>query len=410
MPDTPSNQHSEVLVVGGGTAGLTVAAQLLQAEHPPEVTILDPAEKHYYQPLWTLVGGGVVSKEESERSQGELIPYGARWVQDAATGFDPANNAVTTAKSGTLTYDYLVVCPGIQIDWERIPGLAESLGSNGVCSNYSYEHCDYTWETLERITDRKGPIRALFTQPTGPIKCGGAPQKIMYLAGDHLRRTGRLGEARIDFFSPGQVIFGVEKFAATLRKVVERYGIEPHFKHELVEVRGEAREAVFDVTDEAGEVGQRVVPFDMLHVAPPQSAPRFVADSPLADDDGWVDVDKHTLQHVRHPNVFGLGDAGSTPNAKTGAAIRKQAPTVTRNLLAVRAGSSLNGGAARYDGYASCPLVTGYGRLVLAEFDYDGNPAPSFPFDTARERYSMWLLKKDLLPNMYWHGLLEGRA
>jgi sulfide:quinone oxidoreductase len=407
---TDANTHSEVLIVGGGTAGITVASQLLQSEHPPEVTILDPAEKHYYQPLWTLVGGGVVPKEESEREEADLIPEGARWIQDAATGFDPGENAVHTAGSGTLTYDWLVVCPGIQIDWDRIPGLAESLGTQGVCSNYSWEHCDYTWETLQRIAARRGPVRALFTQPVGPIKCGGAPQKIMYLAADHLRRTGRLGDAEVDFFSPGEVIFGVTKFADTLKKVVARYGIRTHFKHDLVEVRGDRQEAVFRVTGENGEPTERVVGFDMLHVAPPQSAPEFLARSPLANEDGWTEVDKHTLQHVRYPNVFGLGDAGSTPNAKTGAAIRKQAPTVTRNLLTVRAGGALNGDAGTYHGYASCPLVTGYGRLVLAEFDYDGNPAPSFPFDTAQERYSMWLLKKDLLPNMYWHGLLEGRA
>ena len=410
MTDAPRNQHFEVLIVGGGTAGITVAAQLLQADNPPRVAILDPAEKHYYQPLWTLVGGGVVSKEESERLEADVIPAGATWIQDAATGFDPENDAVVTAANGTLTYDYLVVCPGIQINWEAIPGLAESLGKNGVCSNYSYEHVDYTWETAQRIAGEGGPVRALFTQPTGAVKCGGAPQKVMYLTADHLRRSGKLADADVEFFSPGQVIFGVSKIAETLEEVEARYGIETNFGHELIEVRGDQREAVFRVVGDDGEPTERVLPFDMLHATPPMSAPDFLARSPLANDDGWVDLDKHTLQHVRYPNVFGLGDAGSTPNAKTGAAIRKQAPTVTKNLLAVRAGGGLNGNAEKYNGYASCPLVTGYGRLVLAEFDYDNNPDPSFPFDTSQERYSMWLLKKDLLPNMYWHGLLEGRA
>ncbi len=410
MTDAPPKQHFEVLIVGGGTAGITVAAQLLQSDSPPRVGILDPAEKHYYQPLWTLVGGGVVPKEESERLEADVIPDGATWIQDAATSFDPENDAVATGGSGTLTYDYLVVCPGIQINWQAIPGLAESLGRNGVCSNYSYDHVDHTWETAQRIAGKAGPVRALFTQPTGAVKCGGAPQKVMYLTADHLRRSGKLADAEVEFFSPGQVIFGVTKFAETLKKVVARYGIKTNFGHELIEVRGEEQEAVFRVVGDDGESTERVVPFDMLHATPPMSAPDFLARSPLANQDGWVDVDKHTLQHVRYPNVFGLGDAGSTPNAKTGAAIRKQAPTVTRNLLTVRAGMGLNGNAERYNGYASCPLVTGYGRLVLAEFDYDNNPDPSFPFDTAQERYSMWLLKKDLLPNMYWHGLLEGRA
>lgn len=403
-----SSSHHEVLIVGGGSAGITVAAQLLQAENAPAVTILDPADKHYYQPLWTLVGGGVMPKEESERTEASVIPPGATWLQDAATGFDPDHNTVTTEKNGALTYDYLVVCPGIQINWDGIEGLREGLGTHGICCNYSYDHCEYTWETAQRIAKKPGPVTALFTQPSGAVKCGGAPQKVMYLTADHLRKSGKLDQADIHFFSPGQVIFGVQTFAKTLHQVLDRYGIQTNWGHELVAVRPETQEAVFQVSGGDGAPSEKVVTFDMIHAVPPMSAPDFLAKSPLASEAGWTDVDKHTLQHVRYPNVFGLGDAGSTPNAKTGAAIRKQAPVVTENLLAVRAGRTDL--APDYHGYASCPLVTGYGRLVLAEFDYDGNPDPSFPFDTSRERYSMYLLKKDLLPNLYWHGMLQGRA
>lgn len=407
METQPQTQHYEVLVVGGGSAGLSVAARLLQAPDAPVVAVLDPASKHYYQPLWTLVGGGVVPREVTERDQADFIPEGAVWIQDAATGFDPDANAVTTAQGHTLTYDYLVVCPGIQINWGAVKGLEESLGQGGVCSNYGYDTCGYTWTAIQEAAQARGPVRALFTQPAGAFKCGGAPQKIMYLAADHFRRTGKLKDADVQFFSAGSVIFGVAKFARTLDRVIERYGITPNFGHELVEVRGAAKEAVFRVTGGDGQPTERVERYDLLHVTPPQSAPTFLAESPLAGEAGWTDVDRHTLQHVRYPNVFGLGDAASTPNAKTGAAIRKQAPMVAQNLLAHRAGRPLEAG---YDGYASCPLVTGYGRLVLAEFDYDNNPAPSFDFDTAQERYSMWLLKKDVLPNLYWHGMLRGRA
>lgn len=404
--ETPSSHH-EVLVVGGGSAGISVAARLLQADHPPAVTILDPADSHYYQPLWTLVGGGVVPKEESERTEASVIPAGATWIQDAATGFDPDANTVTTEKNGALTYDYLVVCPGIQINWDGIEGLREGLGTNGICCNYSYEHCDYTWETAQRIAAKPGPVTALFTQPSGAVKCGGAPQKVMYLTADHLRRSGKLDQADVEFFSPGQVIFGVKEFAKTLHQVIDRYGIHTNWGHELVAIRPETQEAVFQVSGGDGAPAEKVIKFDMLHAVPPMSAPDFLAKSPLANEAGWTDVDKHTLQHVRYANVFGLGDAGSTPNSKTGAAIRKQYPVVAENLLAVRGGQALDPG---YHGYASCPLVTGYGRLVLAEFDYDNNVDSSFPFDTTKERYSMYVLKKDLLPNLYWHGMLQGRA
>ncbi len=410
METNAESNHFAVLVVGGGSAGLTVASLLLQGENAPPVGIIEPAEKHYYQPLWTLVGGGVVDKSETERQEEDYIPEGATWIRDAAKSFEPESNVVETKKGARYTYDYLVVCPGIQINWDAIPGLSESLGTNGVCSNYSYDYCDYTWECVQQVADTVGPVRALFTQPAGAFKCGGAPQKIMYLAADHLRRTGKLDKADVQFFSAGGVIFGVTKFARTLKKVVKRYGITTNFQNELIEVRGESKEAVFRVHGGDGAPAERVEKFDMLHVTPPQSAPGFIARSPLANEAGWVDVDAYTLQHKRFINVFGLGDAGSTPNAKTGAAIRKQAPVVAHNLLALRSGLSLDAVGKKYDGYASCPLVTGYGKLVLAEFDYDNNPAPSFPFDTSQERYSMYVLKKDLLPNLYWHGMLRGRA
>ncbi len=410
MNQNPSSDHHEVLIIGAGAAGISVAARLLDADTPPRVTLLDPATRHYYQPLWTLVGAGVVPKEESMREMAELIPWGAQWIQDTAVRFDPHANVVLTEGGRTLTYDYLVVCPGLQINWEAVPGLQEALGTGGVCSNYDYEESEYTWTALQEVARKPGPIRALFTQPAGAFKCGGAPQKIMYLVADHLRLKGRLKDAEVHFFHPGTIIFGVPQFARTLNQVIERYGIQTHFGHELVEVRPEAREAVFRITGEDGETVERVEAFDFLHVTPPQGPPDVVRQSDLADrESGWVEVDPHTLRHPRFPNVFSLGDVSGSPNAKTGAAIRKQAPVVAENLLAVRAGRSLDP-AVRYDGYASCPLITGYGKLVLAEFDYDNEPAPSFPFDTSQERYSMWVLKKDVLPRMYWHGMLKGRA
>ncbi|WP_456427747.1 FAD-dependent oxidoreductase [Rhodocaloribacter sp.] len=397
--------HYQVLVIGGGTAGLTVAARLRNQADPPEVAIIEPSEKHYYQPIWTLVGGGVFPREISERDEADFIPDGAVWIRDAAASFDPDHNTVTTRDGKTIGYDYLVVCPGIQIDWDKIPGLAESLGSNGVCSNYSYQTVPYTWETLRHL---KGG-RAIFTQPATPIKCGGAPQKIMYLTADHLRLKGALADTDIQFMSPGEVVFGVKEFERTLKKVIARYGITFNIRHELIEVRGDQREAVFKVTAEDGSVSEKVLSFDMLHVTPPQSAPDFIKQSPLANADGWVDLNPSTLQHNRYPNVFGLGDAGSTPNAKTGAAVRKQAPTVVQNLLQHMATGYIDDPVV-YKGYSSCPLVTGYGKLVLAEFDYDNKPMPSFPFDTTQERYSMYALKIYGLPQMYWHGMLRGRV
>ncbi len=400
------SNRKHVVIIGAGSAGISVAARLRKLSSPPDVTIVDPSEFHYYQPLLTLVGGGVFPKERTRRRQADYIPKGVEWVKESVASMDPADNSVKTESGKTISYDYLVVAPGIQLDWHKIPGLKESIGSNGVCSNYAPDQAGYTWETLKNL---KGGT-ALFTQPAGAIKCGGAPQKIMYLSADHLRRKGLLDSTEIHIFTPGTAVFGVEIFRIALLKVIERYGIDFHLFNELIEVRGEKKEAVVRVKNADGEVvEERTYSFDMLHVTPPQSAPDFIKSSPVANADGWVDVNHQTLQHNRFDNVFSLGDAAGTPNAKTGAAVRMQAPIVVHHLRQMMESGMIND-EKPYNGYSSCPLVTGYGKLILAEFDYKNEPAPSFPFNTAKERYSMYLMKVHLLPRMYWHGMLRGRV
>ena len=395
-----NSTHHQILIVGGGTAGITVAARLRRADARLSIGLIEPSAKHYYQPLWTLVGGGVVKREITERDEASVMPAGVDWLRTAATGFLPEEKTVLTSDGGRHTYDQLVVCPGIQINWQGVPGLREAVGHDGVCSNYSYATVDSTWEALRNF--RGGT--AVFTMPNTAVKCGGAPQKIMYLAEDYFRRHGLRDKTRVLYVAPGAAIFGVAKYRAALEKLVAARGIETSFRHHLVEVRGAAREAVIENLDTKA---QETIRFDLLHVTPPMGAPDFIKASPLADVSGWVDVDKFTLQHRRFPDIFALGDASSLPTSKTGAAIRKQAPVLVTNLTAHRAGRPLS---ARYDGYTSCPIVTRRGRMMLAEFDYDGNPRESFPFNQARERYSMWLLKRYGLPFLYWHGMLKGRA
>jgi sulfide:quinone oxidoreductase len=395
--------HHRVVIIGGGTAGITVAARLRRAGET-DVAVIEPAEHHYYQPLWTLVGAGMVDIEVTRRSERDYIPRGVRWIQDAVTELDPEHNLVHTAGGGGVGYDFLVVAPGIQIDWDRIPGLREALGTPYVSSNYDYGLAPKTWDMIR--TFRGGT--ALFTNPGTPIKCAGGPQKIMYLAAEHFRRTKV--PAEVVFGHAGGVIFGVKEFAAVLTDVVARYGIDVHFKRELVEVRPRTREAVFQIVgSQTGET--ETIPYDIMHVTPMMSAPDFVKQSPLAvpgNPLGWAKVDQFTLQSPDFPNVFALGDAASTPNSKTAAAVRKQAPVVVQNLRSVMRGQAP---AARYDGYASCPLLTAHNRVLLAEFDYDLKPAPSIPLiDTQRERYDMYLLKRYGLPFMYWKGMLRGIA
>lgn len=401
------SNHYQVLVIGGGNAGLSVAAKLLKQQPSLKIGIVEPSAKHYYQPAWTLVGGGAFDVNDTIRNEKDFIPSKSTWIQEAAATFEPDQNQVTLSNGDKVTYDYMVVCPGIQLDWHKIPGLVDAIQNNqGVSSNYSFEWAPKTWDLIRNFKGGK----ALFTAPSTPIKCGGAPQKIMYLAADHFRKQGLLKPDMVHFYSGGTIIFAVKVFADTLNEVVKRYQIETHFGNNLVEVQGKDRLAIMEKKDADGNTVREAVPYDIMHATPPQSAPDFIKQSPLAMPDnplGWIDVDKNTLQHVRFANIFALGDATNTPNAKTGAAIRKQAPVLVENLLAKMDGKAIGG---QYNGYGSCPLVTGYGKLVLAEFDYNNAPQMTFPFDQSKERYSMWLLKTKVLPWLYWNKILKGTA
>lgn len=394
-----AHEHHQVLILGGGTAGITVAARLRRKLPSCDLCIIEPSAKHYYQPLWTLVGAGVFPKEVTERREADFIPSGARWIQESVVELLPAENAVVLGDGRRVTYDYLVVALGIQIDWDKIPGLREGLGRNGLCSNYSYQHVDYTWQCIREF--QAGT--ALFTVPNTAVKCGGAPQKIMYLADDHFRRSGARDHAKIVFASAQGAIFAVEKYRRTLEKVIARKQIETRFQHNLVSIDGDRREAVFERLDTKERV---TIPYAMAHVTPPMSAPAVIQRSPLANESGWLAVDKFTLRHPGYRNVFALGDCSGLPTSKTGAAIRKQAPVVVANLLLALEGKEP---VAQYDGYTSCPIVTGYGKLVLAEFDYEGQPRETFPLDQSKERLSMYLLKAYALPRAYWDGMLRGR-
>ena len=432
-------KHYQVLIIGGGTAGIMVASQLLKNNSKVNIGLIDPADTHYYQPAWTLVGANTYDFDKTGRPMTSVMPKGVNWIKEYADQFAPENNTVTTKEGSKITYDYLVVCPGLKIAPEMIEGLQEAMDKGVVCSNYT--NPKHTWEVLQNF---KGGT-ALFTQPATPIKCGGAPQKIMYLADDHFRKAGIREKTDMVFALPSGVIFGVELIADTLMEVVDRKDINVRFFHTLVMVDADKKIAWYKlekdiksggcitiaggdeksldtdiqynykdvkVTKEGDLFG---IHFDMMHLAPPQCAPDFIKKSPLASETGWVGVDSKTLQHDTYKNVFSLGDVSNLPTSKTGAAIRKQAPVVVDNILKMLETGSLS--SKNYNGYTSCPLVTGYGKMVLAEFDYDKNFKPDpklkqFPMlvkDSSKEHWRLWILKKYLLPYLYWNKLLKGK-
>lgn len=399
---TITGRH-QILVVGGGTAGITVAARLLRKGYT-DVAVIEPSTTHYYQPLWTLVGGGKAKASATARTEASVMPKGATWIMSAAIAFDPHNNTVTCADGATFEYDLLVVSPGIQLDWQSTEGLQEALGHDGVSSNYRFDLAPRTWDFIRGL--RSGS--AVFTVPSGAIKCAGAPQKIAYLAADYWRREGVLKDIDVHLVMPGARPFGIPSIADSLDDVIADYGITLHTHSEVTAVDAASRKVA--VTSLAASGTDTMLSYDVLHAVPRQSAPDWVKSSPLSTGDaaGYVDIDKHTMQHVRHPNVFSLGDAASSPNSKTGAAIRKQAPTVVDNIGAYLERRPLS---ATYDGYSSCPIVTSSHAMLLAEFDYDMALKPSIPvLDPTTPHRAYWYLKKYGLPFMYWNLMLKGRV
>lgn len=418
---TVMKSHYQVLVIGGGTAGIMTAAQLKRKRAGLEIAIIEPSEDHWYQPAWTLVGAGAYRMSKTRRSEKSVIPEGVAWIRDRVTAIDPAKKTVQTHSDREISYDFLVVATGLVNDYSQIEGLQHALETGAVCSNYVDP--EYTWQSLQKFDGGT----ALFTQPATPIKCGGAPQKAMYLAADYFRKKGISGKTKVIFLTPGTVIFGVKVVADTLMQVIGRYAAEVRLYHTPVRIDGDRKLAYFKVAtppdqrENLSEIpGARLtgdglleIPFDFLHLAPPQKAPGFISESGLANSAGWADVDHHSLQHKIFSNVFALGDVAALPTAKTGAAIRKQAPVVVDNLLKLLDHKAADN--ASYEGYSSCPLVTGYGKMVLAEFNYKNEFTPDpllkfmLIFRSYREHWRLWMLKKYGLPYMYWNKMLKGK-
>lgn len=392
----------DIVVIGGGSAGIGLLASLLKRDPQLNITLIEPNDFHCYQPAWTLVGGGAYDLKKTRRPLADVLPNGVAWVQAAVAELLPDEQTLVLDNGQRVTWKNLIVCPGLRLAWEKIDGLEQTLGQNGVTSNYSYEHAAYTWQLVQQLQSGK----AIFTQPAMPIKCAGAPQKAMYLSCDHWLKQGNLKNIDVEFNLAGAALFGVATFVPPLMKYVEKYNARLAFNANLVKVDGPARKAWFEVKDAEGKATVEEKSFDLLHVVPPQVAPDFVRQSPLADPAGWCEVNPHSLQHLRYPHIFGLGDVCGTTNAKTAAAVRKQIVVVAENLLALRKQAPL---PLKYDGYGSCPLTVEKGKVVLAEFGYGGKLLPTFPLDPTQARRSMWFLKATLLPWFYWNGMLKGR-
>lgn len=394
-----ARNYYEMLVLGGGSGGIAMAARMKNKVGADKVAIIEPSERHFYQPIWTLVGAGAKKLSSSGRPTSSVIPSGVEWIKDRVVELNPDKNCVRTGSGKEIAYKYLIIALGIQLDYEKIKGLPEGFDHPKIGSNYSVKTVEKTWKALQDFKEGN----AIFTFPNTPIKCAGAPQKIMYLSEDYFQKTGKRAKANIIFNTSLGAIFGVKKYADALQEIIRDRNLTVNYKQNLIEVRADRQEAVFENLDKPGET--QVISYEMLHVTPPMSPPDVLKNSPVADAAGWVDVDKETLQHRKFPNVFGIGDCTSLPTSKTAAAVAAQSGILDRTISLVMKNKTPT---VKYNGYTSCPLVTAYNRVILAEFDYNAQPLETFPFDQSKERLSMYLMKADLMPFLYWNLLLKG--
>lgn len=396
---TSAQNSHRVVVLGGGNAGMSVAGRIARAG-VDDIVIVEPRTHHLYQPLFSHVAGGTAKASQARRPQQEVLPRGVDWIRDAATRVDPAARRVTLASGNEVGYEHLIVCPGIRRNWGAIPGLEAAIRTPRVSSHYEFGLARKTSRLLRDV--RSGTV--VFTQPPGPASCGGAAQKPMYLACDYWRARGVLDDIRVILAVPGSTLAPVDPADGELERKVVEYGIEVRFDTELAAVDGTAQTVTL-----RGASGEETLPYDVLNVVPPQVAPAWIAESGLADDTGFVDVDPELLRHRRFPEVWALGDAAATRNAKSGGALRKQTKALAENLVAVLQGRAPR---SRYSGYTVIPFTVSRHTVVFAEFDDRDRPQPTIPGWTglARERRLAWVFDRHLLPWVYWHLITKGRA
>lgn len=403
-PVTGSDRNHKIVVVGGGSAGLTISHQLLRKGKfsQDEIAIIDPATWHHYQPGWTLVGGGLKTKNSLRKPLSSLIDPKLRFYNTGVKGFTPDDNFITLSNGDKISYDQLIVAPGIAVDTGSVKGLSEALSNPDSLVSSTYYNCEKVFGTIQKL--QKG--RAIFTQPAGIIKCAGAPQKTMWLALDYWKRAGLysnnpMSAINITFATGLPAMFGVPKYNIKLEELRKERSVTGLFQHDLIAIDGNT--AIFNSPD-----GKVTKDFDLLHVVPKNRPHDFVKNSVLADEAGFINVNKDTLRHQQYNNIWSAGDASNLPTSKTIAAITGQAPVLVRNLL-----SSMDGRdpETKYDGYTSCPLVTEYGKVILAEFKYGGIPKETFGclgIDQAVPRRAFYYMKKDFFPWVYGKYMVKG--
>lgn len=413
-----SSAKGKIVIIGGGAAGISMAARLMNWLDEPDVTLIDPSDRQFYQPGFTLIASGVYTPDEVWKKQEDCMPDGVKWVKDSVVAVDPVWNQITTGKNEKIPYDFLVLTPGVQTNWEKVEGITkDTLGQGNAHSIYDFEGAQKTWKAIQELSKTGG--RGIYTDTYTKHKCGGAPKKICLLTEHYTRKQDTRDTVNLDYYTASHELYDVPYYTPRLLEIYKERNVPIYLNVRVKGVDTAAKQVHFEKIEKNGEE-KTITPFvedyDFLHFTPPMSAPDFVREAGLGWAEGklaaeaWVMVDKETLVHSKYPNIISLGDVAGIPTSKTSAAIRVQVPVAAKNLISLMEGKEPT---EKYNGYAACPIVTDYGHVLLCEFDYDKKPASSFPFtmlDVSQEQWLAWILKVYILKPMYFYGMLNGRA
>lgn len=403
-----SEARARIVIAGAGAAGLALAARLRRQMPNATVTLIDAKKEHHFQPGYTLVAAGIWSPEHVTERNEDYMPRGVTWIEQAVAEFDPDAKVVVTAAGQRVPYDFLFVATGLTLDYRAIAGMDASLiGKGGIASIYAGPaQAAASAAAIDRFIESGGV--GLFGRPAGEMKCAGAPLKVTFVADDKARRKGRRGALKMIYNAHNPAVFAVPPVHEKVKALFAERGVAVNYSHVLKAIDPGAKRATY-----ATPAGDVTLDYDFIHVVPPMRAPDAVRNSPLPwragplAADGWIEADKATLRHPRYPNVFAVGDIAGVPRGKTAASVKWQVPVVVDNLVAETAGRAPS---KTYNGYTSCPMVTGIGKAMLIEFDYDGKLIPSFPFIAPLEElWVSWLIEEKGLKGAY-RAMLRGRA
>ncbi len=411
-----SSAKGRIVIVGGGAAGISMAARLKRVLKNPDITLIDPSDRQFYQPGFTLIASGVYGADDVWKPQADCMPKGIKWVKDYVKIIHPDANTLETAANGKIDYDFLVLAPGAQVNWDKVEGITqETLGQGNAHSIYDHVGAQRTWPAMKEFAEKGG--RGIFCDTYTKHKCGGAPKKVCLLTWDNARKNGRTVDVDLHYYTAEKQLYDVPYFTKRLEEIYKERNIPVDVNVRLKGIDTSAKRAYFERVEKVGDE-KIVTPFtedyDFMHFMAPQSAPDFVRESGLSwtegklAADGWAMTDKETLVHLTYSNIICLGDCAGIPTSKTSAAVRKQLPIAVENLVSIMEGRAPE---AKYNGYAACPIVTDYGHVLLCEFDYAKEPQISFPFslfDMSREQWVAWILKVYMLKPVYFQLMLRG--